>query len=57
MKLTTKLRDRAQAITGRAKQRLGRATGDQRLETEGTTNRVLANLKQSGTKVKDAFRR
>jgi uncharacterized protein YjbJ (UPF0337 family) len=57
MTLTRKIRDIAQAIKGRAMQRLGRATGNQRMETEGKTDRVLGNLKQSGTKVKDAFKR
>lgn len=57
MTLTRKIRDKAQAIQGRAMQRLGRATGNQRMETGGKTDRVLGNLKQSGTKVKDVFKR
>jgi uncharacterized protein YjbJ (UPF0337 family) len=57
MSLIRKIRDKAQALQGSAKQRLGRSTGNQRLETEGKTDRVLGNLKQSGTKVKDAFKR
>jgi uncharacterized protein YjbJ (UPF0337 family) len=57
MSLSRKIRDKVQAIKGRAKQRFGRATGNQRLTTEGKTDRVLGNLKQSGEKAKDAFKR
>lgn len=57
MSLNKKIRDKVQVITGWAKQRFGRATGNRRLETEGKSDRVLGNLKQSGENVKDAFKR
>ncbi|MEU7744321.1 CsbD family protein [Nonomuraea sp. NPDC049158] len=57
MGLGRKIRDKAQAVKGWARQRLGRATGNQRLQAAGKTDRVVGNLKQAGRKVKDAFKR
>ncbi|MBT2235791.1 CsbD family protein [Nonomuraea sp. NEAU-A123] len=57
MSLGRKIRDRAQVVKGWARQRLGRATGNQRLQAEGKTDRVVGNLKQAGGKAKDAFKR
>jgi uncharacterized protein YjbJ (UPF0337 family) len=57
MSLGRKIRDRAQAVKGWVRQRLGRATGNQRLQVEGKTDRVVGNLRQAGGKVKDAFKR
>jgi uncharacterized protein YjbJ (UPF0337 family) len=52
-----KIRGRARATTGRAKQRLGEATGDPRLAREGQTQQRRGNLRLALEKVKDAFRR
>jgi uncharacterized protein YjbJ (UPF0337 family) len=57
MSLGRKIRDKAQAIKGWVRQRLGRATGNQRQQAEGKSDRVVGNLKQAGGKVKDAFKR
>jgi uncharacterized protein YjbJ (UPF0337 family) len=52
-----KLRHRAQELRGRIKRNTGEVTGDRRLQAEGTTDEVMGNLKQTGEKIKDAFRR
>ncbi|HEX3388056.1 MAG TPA: CsbD family protein [Streptosporangiaceae bacterium] len=39
---------------GRAKQKLGRATGNRRLQARGVADRVGGNVKQAGEQVKDA---
>jgi uncharacterized protein YjbJ (UPF0337 family) len=57
MSLSRKIKDKAQVIKGRARQRLGLATGNQRLQVAGKTDQVLGNLKQAGEKAKDAFKR
>ncbi|MDT0447713.1 CsbD family protein [Streptomyces hesseae] len=56
MNLAKKIRDKKQVLHGRIKQSLGRATRNRRLQTEGKTDRVAGNLKQSGEKAKDAFK-
>jgi uncharacterized protein YjbJ (UPF0337 family) len=55
--LTNKIKDKQQVLKGRIKQSFGRATGNTRLKAEGRTDRVAGNLKQSGEKTKDAFKR
>jgi uncharacterized protein YjbJ (UPF0337 family) len=52
-----KVRNKAQELGGKAKERLGEATDDERLEAEGRTDQTEADVKQAGEKVKDAFRR
>ena len=42
--------------TGKAKEALGRATGDKSTENEGKADQATADLKQAGEKVKDAFK-
>ncbi|MFC5143495.1 CsbD family protein [Streptomyces aureoversilis] len=56
MNLAKKIRDKKQVLHGRIKQSFGRATRNRRLQTEGKTDRVAGNLKQSGEKAKDAFK-
>ncbi|MBF6046995.1 CsbD family protein [Streptomyces sp. NRRL B-1677] len=56
MSFAKKFRDMKQVLHGRIKQNLGRATGNKRLRTEGKTDQVAGNLKQSGEKAKDAFK-
>ena len=41
---------------GKAKEALGRATGDKSTENEGRKDQSKANLKDAGEKVKDAFK-
>jgi uncharacterized protein YjbJ (UPF0337 family) len=51
-----KLKDKAQQLRGRVKRNVGEVTGDRRLQAEGRIDEVMGNLKQTGEKVKDAFR-
>jgi uncharacterized protein YjbJ (UPF0337 family) len=40
---------------GKAKETVGRVTGDRQTEAEGKTDQAKADLKNAGEKVKDAF--
>ena len=51
-----KLKDKAQVISGKVEERLGKATHDRSMEAEGRGDQVAGNLKQAGEKAKDAFR-
>ncbi|KAA1424157.1 CsbD family protein [Nocardioides antri] len=51
-----KLENTADDKVGKAKEALGKASGDDELKSEGKTDQTKANLKQAGEKVKDAFR-
>ena len=51
-----KARNAAQKAKGQVKEATGRVTGDERLEAKGRADKIKANLKQAGEKVKDAFR-
>jgi uncharacterized protein YjbJ (UPF0337 family) len=51
-----KVRNEAEELKGKAKERYGDLTDDERMEAEGKGEQVKANLKQAGEKVKDAFR-
>ncbi len=52
-----KLEAKKDELAGKAKEALGRATDDERLEAEGRADQVGADLRQAGEKVKDAFDR
>ena len=41
---------------GKAKEVIGKATGDKSVEAEGKTDQATADLKNAGEKVKDAFK-
>ena len=56
MTIENKLRNKAQYWGGRARETVGRVTGNRRTEYEGQRDQVKANLKDAGEKVKDAFR-
>lgn len=53
--------DKAQAKTegavGKAKEALGKTTGDDSMRREGKAEQSKADLKQAGEKAKDAFKR
>jgi uncharacterized protein YjbJ (UPF0337 family) len=55
MALVDKAKNKAQEAKGHAKDFAGRVKDDKRLEAEGKKDEVVANLKQAGEKVKDAF--
>ncbi len=56
MSFEDKLRHKAQELRGRVKRNTGEVTGDRRLEAEGSTDEVVSHIKQTGDKIKDAFR-
>jgi uncharacterized protein YjbJ (UPF0337 family) len=41
---------------GKAKEALGKATGDQSTENEGKIDQAKSSLKDAGEKIKDAFK-
>jgi uncharacterized protein YjbJ (UPF0337 family) len=55
MSATNKVRNKLQRVSGRAKQTLGRATGNRRLEGRGVRDQVASDVKDVGETVKDAF--
>jgi uncharacterized protein YjbJ (UPF0337 family) len=57
MSADDKLDAKKDELAGKAKEALGRATDDERLEAEGRADQVGADLRQAGEKVKDAFDR
>ncbi|MBO0898779.1 CsbD family protein [Cellulomonas sp. zg-ZUI222] len=56
MGLDDKIKNSAQQAEGKAKEAVGKATGDEEREAEGRADQSSANLKQAGENVKDAFR-
>ena len=54
--LTLRSPNEIEEIAGKAKEKLGAATGDESLERQGEMDQSKANLKQAGEKVKDAFK-
>ena len=56
MALDDKIKNAAENLAGKAKEAVGKATGDERLEAEGKTDQTGAKLKQTGEDVKDVFR-
>jgi uncharacterized protein YjbJ (UPF0337 family) len=56
MALEDKARNTAETARGKAKDVVGRATGNKDLEDEGKVEQVVGHLKQAGEKVKDAVR-
>jgi len=51
-----KARNAAQGAKGKAKEVVGRATGNDRLRTKGKTDRAKSKAKKAGERVKDRFR-
>lgn len=52
-KVTNKIDD----VAGKAKEALGRATGDDDTRAEGKLDQAKSSLKDAGEHVKDAFRK
>jgi len=50
-----KLKNKKDEVHGAAKEHLGKATGDEQMESEGQVDQSVSNLKRAGEKVKDAF--
>lgn len=57
MSATDKASNKIEEAGGKAKEALGRATGDRSTENEGRKDQSKADLKNAGEKVKDAFKR
>jgi uncharacterized protein YjbJ (UPF0337 family) len=53
---TDKAKNAIDDIGGKAKEGLGRATGDKSTENEGRKDQAKSDLKNAGEKVKDAFK-
>jgi len=56
MKFTTKMKNKSQIARGRAKMKLGRATGNRRLQWHGVTDRIGGNVRHAGEQLKDTGR-
>lgn len=56
MGLGDKIKHTAEEVEGKVKETTGKATDDERLETEGKVDQGKANIKQAGDDVKDAFK-
>ena len=51
-----KVRNKAEELTGKGKETLGEAIGDEEMEAEGRAEQAKGDLKQAGEKVKDVFK-
>lgn len=52
-----KLKHKGEGALGKGKEKLGSATDDPGLESEGRKDQSKSDLKQAGDKVKDAFKK
>ena len=57
MSAVDKAKNKLEELGGKAKEAIGKITGDKSTENEGKGDQVKANLKDAGEKVKDAFRK
>jgi uncharacterized protein YjbJ (UPF0337 family) len=51
-----KVNNKAEELKGKAKEKVGQATGDEELEAEGHSDHAKGDVKQVGEKIKDVFR-
>ncbi|WP_137874240.1 CsbD family protein [Rhodococcus sp. Q] len=56
MSAIDKAKNKAEELAGKAKKKVGEATGDDRTEAEGRRDEAKGNIKQAGEKVKDTFK-
>jgi len=56
MGLDDKIKNAAQDIAGKAKEAVGKATDNDKLQAEGKADQVKADAKKAGEDVKDAFK-
>lgn len=56
MSAVDKMKNAAEDVEGKAKQALGRVSGDKSTENEGRADQAKSDLKDAGENVKDAFR-
>jgi len=57
MSAADKMKNKIDDLGGRAKEAIGRATGDHDTRNEGRADQAKASLKDAGEKVKDAFKK
>lgn len=56
MSATDKIKNAIEDVEGKAKEALGKATGDRSTENEGKKDQAKSDLKNAGENVKDAFK-
>jgi uncharacterized protein YjbJ (UPF0337 family) len=54
---TDKAKNKGQELGGKAKEAVGKVTGDKSTENEGKDDQMKSNLKGAGEKIKDAFKK
>jgi uncharacterized protein YjbJ (UPF0337 family) len=54
---TDKIKNKIDDLGGRAKEAVGKATGDPDTRNEGRADQAKSSLKDAGEKVKDAFKK
>ena len=54
---TDKVKNKGQELGGKAKEAVGKVTGDKSTQNEGKGDQVKSSLKDAGEKVKDAFKK
>ncbi|MGC4936575.1 CsbD family protein [Kribbella sp. DT2] len=57
MSLADKAKNAAEDLAGKAKEAVGKVTGDEDLKSEGQADQSVSDLKQAGEKAKDAFKK
>lgn len=57
MSATDKAKNKIEDMGGKAKEAVGKATGDRSTENEGRGDQAKSSLKDAGEKVKDAFKK
>lgn len=57
MSATDKAKNKIEDLGGKAKEAVGKVTGDRQTENEGRGDQAKSSLKDAGEKVKDAFKK
>jgi uncharacterized protein YjbJ (UPF0337 family) len=57
MELNSKIKAKTQDAVGAAKIGIGKATGNKQLQASGRKDKQVSRLKQTGERIKNAFRR
>ena len=55
MGMDDKIANKTETVTGKVKETVGDATGNDNLKAEGQADQASGHLKDAGEKVKDAF--
>ncbi|OBB36544.1 CsbD family protein [Mycobacterium sp. 852002-51961_SCH5331710] len=57
MSAADKARNKVDNLAGKAKEAVGKLTGDARTRDEGRSDQAMSNFKDAGEKIKDAFKK